>query len=327
MDFEGIHAIPIASLVVSDSDELVAGNAALHAIFPNLQLGRNFWSVLRHPNLGILLDQARQGQRPATTNFTIRTPITVSFQATASRFGSSHVLVCLQDINETANAVQLRKDFIADLSHELRTPLTAIQGVLETAADDPVALAHFLPTLTDQTTRMNGLVNELLTLSRIENNERRRPESKIHLQKIIHDVHAFISPSAQAAGLHIELILPTQDIYLQADEHQLYRAIVNLAQNAIRYGTDGKQVVIKVSVRTAKQIVIDVIDFGAGVDDHHLPRLTERFYRSDAHRAQSDGGHGLGLAIVKHIVIRHRGQLSLSNLPNRGFKASVILPV
>ena len=331
MNYTSIQAIPLPTMIISDGDDIIAANDPACAYFPKMRIGSKLWATLRHPNVQHLLEQARQGKAPVPCELRLNTPTETFLQATAAECGAGNIMLCLQDINETSAAVQMRKDFIADLSHELRSPLTAIQAILETAMNDADALAHFLPVLQEQVTRMDGLAKELLTLSRIENNERRKPDSLVNLNELLCDTCSALEIKARASDVEIDLHLPEQTLDLHADKSEITRALTNLIENALRYAASGKRIEVRAFTPPQSDfasqgfVIIDVIDFGPGVAEHHLPRLTERFYRITPDRARADGGHGLGLAIVKHIATHHRGQLTLSNMPKGGFKASLKL--
>ncbi len=333
MQYSTIQAIPLPAIIVSASDDIVAANDAAQEFFPNLRIGASVWATLRHPKMNDLLQSSRSFKGPQQCEIRLTTPEETYLQATANACDEGEVLICLQDINETSTAIQMRKDFVSDLSHELRSPLTAIQAILETAQDDADALTHFLPTLKDQVARMDGLATELLTLSRIEHNARRVPTSKINLNTLVRSICTALKGKATAANVTIDLRLPKVDLIFLADTSEITRAVTNLIENALHHGASGERINVQVSTQSnhtpdAKDwAVIDIIDFGPGVAEHHLPRLTERFYRTSSHRARNDGGHGLGLAIVKHIANRHRGQLVLANNPKGGFHATLKLPM
>ena len=253
------------------------------------------------------------------------------FNATGSHLGDGNVLICLQDMNETVVAIQMRQNFVADLSHELKTPLTAISGILETCDGDPGAMAHFLPTMSGEVDRMKRLVEDLLTLSRVEANERRSPKQTMVLQDVVAKACAPLAVLADKMGVSIEASLPDDEIHFQGDQSEVVRAIMNLVENALRYGNSGGYVQIAGEINnqanSASNVTIEVSDDGPGVESHHIPRLTERFYRIDAHRSRDAGGSGLGLAIVKHILNHHRGHMSFESQLNQGSKVTLTFPV
>ncbi|MGB0660174.1 MAG: ATP-binding protein [Mangrovicoccus sp.] len=246
------------------------------------------------------------------------------------------VLASFYDITSMETAGQMRRDFVANVSHELRTPLTAILGFIETlrgpARDDREASERFLETMAREAERMNRLVNDLLSLSRLESEERMRPTEKIDIAECLETVIRSITPLANAANVELRMAPPEQCCLLPGDADQLSQVFTNLAENAIKYGGDGG--LVEISCRFLQRdpilrrnaVQIDVKDHGVGFDQMHAHRLTERFYRVDNHRSRSLGGTGLGLAIVKHIVQRHRGRLNIKSEPGQGSCFSVILP-
>jgi two-component system phosphate regulon sensor histidine kinase PhoR len=229
----------------------------------------------------------------------------------------------------------MRRDFVANVSHELRTPLTAISGFVETlqgaAKDDPEARMRFLTIMAAETERMNRLVRDLLHLSRVEAEERIRPETRVDLAAIARSVGDSLQPVAQAAEVRLALEGVEAPIELRADADQMVQVLTNLTENAIKYGSPaGATVTLALKRDTGPRgpvLRVDVVDQGAGIDARHIPRLTERFYRVDSHRSRAMGGTGLGLAIVKHIVQRHRGRLVIESEPGSGSKFSVLLPM
>ena len=248
-----------------------------------------------------------------------------------------YVLLSFQDITQLANASQMRRDFVANVSHELRTPLTALMGFIETlrgpARDDAAARDRFLGIMTGEAERMNRLVGDLLSLSRVESDERVRPTDKVDLRYVLQSTLRNLNPLADEANVTLVLLMGDDPMPLLGDTDQLLQVFTNLIENAIKYGGKGKKVEIQVeqtlrdpSLR-GPAVQVTVRDHGPGIDPIHLPRLTERFYRADSHRSRALGGTGLGLAIVKHILNRHRGRLKISSSLGQGAKFIVILPM
>jgi two-component system phosphate regulon sensor histidine kinase PhoR len=230
-------------------------------------------------------------------------------------------------------ATNIRRDFVANVSHELRTPLTALIGFIETlkgpARDDAAARMRFLTIMEREAGRMNRLVRDLLHLSRVEAEERIRPREKIDVVGIVNMAVATLRPLAQASEVVIEVAV-AEPCELPGDPDQLTQVFNNLIENAIKYGGAGKTVHIRFSTEGSLRgpvLRVDVVDQGEGIDQVHLPRLTERFYRVDSHRSREQGGTGLGLAIVKHIVSRHRGWFKVDSVVGQGSTFSVLLPL
>jgi two-component system phosphate regulon sensor histidine kinase PhoR len=247
------------------------------------------------------------------------------------------VVLSFEDMTAVEESSQIRRDFVANVSHELRTPLTALLGFVETlkgaARDDPEARNRFLGIMEKEAGRMARLVDDLLWLSRVEQEERVRPRDMVDLSAILDRVVAALTPVADKAGVRLVVERPENLPEIPGDNRQLQQIITNLIENAVKYGGNDKQVEIGLSgpaeepsLRTSG-VRISVTDHGEGIAPHHIPRLTERFYRVDNHRSREMGGTGLGLAIVKHMVNRHRGRLRIDSELGVGSRFTVILPL
>ena len=235
----------------------------------------------------------------------------------------------------------VRRDFVANVSHELRTPLTALMGFIETlqgpARNDAAARDRFLAIMQREGNRMNRLIGDLLSLSRVEQEERRRPSECVDLAALIRLACATLAPTARAAGAALVRIGPTEAAEVAGDPDQIQQVLHNLIENAVKYGVrpgaeEGREVRVTLSHVPHEPVLrgpgwaVEVADDGEGIEETHLPRLTERFYRVDTHRSREKGGTGLGLAIVKHIVARHRGRLKIDSAKGQGSRFTVILP-
>jgi two-component system phosphate regulon sensor histidine kinase PhoR len=228
----------------------------------------------------------------------------------------------------------MRADFVANASHELRTPLASLLGFVETlqgpARDDPQARDRFLAIMREQALRMSRLVDDLLSLSRIEQHLHVQPETSVDLSGIVRHIVDTLSPMARDNNVALEIDAP-HTVTVTGDRDELLRVAENLVENAIKYGTGGasergNRVEVAVVAQNG-QGIFSVRDHGPGIAPEHLPRLTERFYRVDAGESRAKGGTGLGLAIVKHIVARHRGRLSIDSRKGDGATFTVALPL
>jgi two-component system phosphate regulon sensor histidine kinase PhoR len=225
----------------------------------------------------------------------------------------------------------MRVDFIANASHELRSPLAALAGFIETllgpARDDPQARARFLDIMRAQAERMSRLVDDLLSLSRIELNAHIRPSARVDLDAVVAGVADSLTPLASAAGVKVEVARPDGPVSVAGDRDELAQVFQNLIENAIKYGADGSRVDVTLGpAQRSGEVAVSVRDYGPGIAAEHLPRLTERFYRVDVASSREKGGTGLGLAIVKHILNRHRGSLQIESKPGDGATFTVRLP-
>jgi len=245
-------------------------------------------------------------------------------------------VISFQDITHVERAGQRRREFVANVSHELRTPLTALMGFIETlrgpAKDDPTARARFLDIMEGEAARMNRLVGDLLSLSRVEGDERVRPTGQVDIAGELRSTVHSLRPLAEEGEARLIVAAPDAPVVIPGDVDQLRQVFTNLVENAIKYGNRGVEVTMTLSEQDrdgalrGPSVRVQVADNGPGIDPMHLPRLTERFYRADSHRSRELGGTGLGLAIVKHIVNRHRGRLRVSSELGEGSVFTVILP-
>ncbi len=245
-------------------------------------------------------------------------------------------LLILDDITALKRTEQMRADFIANAGHELKTPLAALIGFTETllgpARDDAAARERFLTIMHEQARRMARLVDDLLSLSRIELNEHVAPTGLVALAPVIEEVARSLELRAADRGIHIVCKLAPNLPEVHGDRDELVQVFQNLIDNAIKYGRPNTEVTVTgslgpgtVSGAASSQVRVAVTDQGEGIAGEHLPRLTERFYRVDTARSRELGGTGLGLAIVKHLVNRHRGRLEIASRPGRGSSFTVSL--
>lgn len=351
-----LDGVPVPVLVVDAGARMIAANPAAEALFGDDLLNRPFVTVVRHPAVVEAVEWVLAPGRhpepvpdpglpiPAEGAVRLRAVIGADGRDVAAEITVSPLpamldggaMIVLQDRTADEQAEQMRRDFVANVSHELRTPLTAMTGFIETlrgpARDDAAARDRFLDIMEREAGRMNRLIQDLLSLSRVQSEERRRPSTLLDLPLLLRGVVATMTPQAEAAGLRIETEGLEERQRLPGDPDQLVQVFQNLIENAIKYGASGG--LVRVGMRRIDHEpllrgpgwAVHVEDRGEGIDEMHLPRLTERFYRVDTHRSRAQGGTGLGLAIVKHIVNRHRGRLKIESRKGQGSRFTVILP-
>ncbi|WP_187430733.1 Sensor histidine kinase RcsC [Roseobacter fucihabitans] len=333
-----LAALPLPALAIEGSERIIAANSEARALIGQGIEGRNYVTMLRQPALLDAIDNVLRDSRPRTAQYLVSDDVhdciyDVSVRAVATQ---SVVLVSFQDITHLEKAGQMRRDFVANVSHELRTPLTALMGFIETlrgpAKNDSAARDRFLDIMQGEAGRMNRLVGDLLSLSRVESDGRVRPRDTVNLTDILNSVLRTLKPLATDAGVTLEVDFEQTPVEVTGDADQLMQVFTNLIENAVKYGASGKRVTLRIE-RVARDaalrspgVVIHVVDYGPGIDAVHIPRLTERFYRADNHRSRALGGTGLGLAIVKHIINRHRGRLRVHSTLGQGAQFSVALP-
>lgn len=337
-----VPAIPVPCAHVDPDGRVGAINPPLEALFGIAIAGRHYVTAFRQPTVIDRIEAAlatgraetgrylgREGGRDTTHHVTI-SPI----RAAGAPAG---VLVFFEDRTPLEEASERRSEFVANVSHELRTPLTAIAGFIETlrgpARDDAEARDRFLIIMERETRRMNRLVDDLLSLARVEDLERVRPLEDVNLAALLASVIRGLAPQAEARSVTLDLAVCDSAVTMPGDADQLTQVFANLVENAIKYGREGGTVRVALDRVDNAQILkgpglrVTVSDEGEGIDPRHLGRLTERFYRVDSHRSRDMGGTGLGLAIVKHIVSRHRGRLRIESVIGRGSVFSVYLPL
>ncbi len=331
-----ISAFPLPVLLIGPDERVRAANGQVDAILGTELIGKHYITALRQPAIVAAIAETRNTLEPRVTRYTGRNgPKDTVYRVTVAA-ADEDILLTFEDQTAAEEASQMRRDFVANVSHELRTPLTALLGFIETlsgaAKDDPVARDRFLGIMAHEANRMTRLVDDLMSLSRVEEDERVRPREHVDLGALLSSVIKGLEPQASAAGVTVALDLVGSDEMVPGDAGQLVQVFTNLVENAIKYGASGGEVAVRLMPRAMHQrlrgeaVEVTVSDKGDGIAEHHIARLTERFYRVDNHRSREVGGTGLGLAIVKHIINRHRGRLLITSEEGQGTTVSVFLP-
>jgi two-component system phosphate regulon sensor histidine kinase PhoR len=337
-----VERLPDPLLVLGSDRSVRRANAAARLAF-----GADMASVLRHPDLRSAIEAAFAVRTPQTAEFALPVPVqrevaaTVIFMDPPLADGGM-ALAILSDRTRERAVERMRADFVANASHELRTPLASLIGFIATlqgpASDDPPAQRRFLAIMAEQAERMNRLIDDLMSLSRIELTEHQPPAELVDLAQLVDTVVAGFEPRLKARQMTLSLNVAEALPAVLADADQLAQVATNLVDNAVKYGRDGGTVQVLVThapqggrYPTRPGLVLSVTDDGRGIAREHVPRLTERFYRVDKGRSRLAGrgptGTGLGLAIIKHIVNRHRGVLAIDSEEGRGSTFSVWLPI
>lgn len=338
MSQELISAMPIPAILVDVEGQIAATNQGAHGLFGARLLGRHYITVLRQPNLLDAVERAIQKREETATQYlATEARRDITLLATCVPMKDGRILISFEDRTLMEEAFQMRREFVANVSHELRTPLTALMGFIETlsgaARDDAEARDRFLAIMQREASRMNRLVADLLSLSKVEAEERVRPSGQVDLGKLLRTVIHSLEPLIEEKQTRLETKFPETMVEIPGDADQLAQVMTNLIENAVKYAPSGTRVRLTLHqvdahpMLRADAVVLTVEDSGEGIDAVHIPRLTERFYRIDSHRSREMGGTGLGLAIVKHIVNRHRGRLRIESEKGKGSTFSVILPL
>jgi two-component system phosphate regulon sensor histidine kinase PhoR len=323
-----VDAIPTAALALDAAGVLVHHNRLAAEMFPKIKSGQPMSQVSRSPDLLVAVDRALDAEERIDVELIERVPVERRVAATVSRLGraatpsSPHVLVTFRDLTEQDRLAQMRADFIANASHELRTPLASLRAFVETlqgpAREDAAARKRFLQLMAHQAERMTRLIDDLLSLSRVEMRVHLPPRGIVELNETAAYVCQSLEPVAEAAKVKVTLVRDDAGARIRGDREEIVQVLQNLIQNAIKYGREGGNIEVRIGRdaprgSTGAKVWVSVTDDGPGIAPEHLPRLTERFYRVNVVSSREKGGTGLGLAIVKHILNRHRGELRIAS--------------
>jgi two-component system phosphate regulon sensor histidine kinase PhoR len=339
-----IAAVPDPLILLDERRRVVRANAQAAAFVGAVEEPRDLATALRNPAVLGAADAVLRGETARVVDFTITVPVERQLRARVARIerpslDGAVAVLSLHDITQLKRAEQMRADFIANASHELRTPLATLIGFIETlrgpARDDAEVRERFLAIMHGQASRMTRLVEDLLSLSRIELNEHVMPTNWLQLGPLLRSVAEALELRAGERAMRILLALPPALPDVLGDRDELAQVFQNLLDNAVKYGrpgteiTVGAETVLRLShhgdVGSIPFVSVAVRDHGEGIAREHLPRLTERFYRIDTARSRELGGTGLGLAIVKHILNHHRGFLEVESTSGTGSVFTVFL--
>ncbi|MFN3369914.1 MAG: ATP-binding protein [Sphingomonadaceae bacterium] len=332
----GIASLADPALIVSPQWRVLAANEGALGLFGQRITGADLRQTVRHP---VIMDAVRlgmQGNTPVLREVTTLGAQDGAFRVRVVALGDGRQLLTFTDITQARLTERMRADFVANASHELRTPLANISGFIETllgpAFDDEPARRRFLEIMSREAGRMSRLIDDLLSLSRIELDKYVRPQTVIDLPPLLSDVGKTLAMRLEGDGRKLVIELEAELPQVVADRDQMLQVLHNLISNALKYGRSGTPIVVSAARDTGtarggeEMVRVSVTDEGEGIAPEHLPRLTERFYRVDTGRSRSMGGTGLGLAIVKHIVERHRGRLDISSRQGEGTTVSFLVP-
>lgn len=328
-----ISALPEAALLVDQAGIIVAANMRAEEGF-SVPLQRQPVALfIRSSSMASALANVFRSDQPIEFEYEERGKVPRTVFAHVAKLESDSpvplALILLRDRTREAQIEKMRSDFVANASHELRTPLTTLSGFIETmqgaAKQDEKARGQFLQTMKTQADRMSRLIDDLLSLSRIELDEHMEPKELVNLGSIIKQTESYVRPIAMETGCDLHLSI-TPDVFVRGDANQLGQVAHNLIENAVKYSGKGKRVLVELT-RSDSEAILSVVDNGPGIAAHHIPRLTERFYRVNVQDSRTRGGTGLGLAICKHIINRHRGRLAVESETGAGSTFRMLLPI
>ena len=323
-----VQALPEPVLLLDSGGMVTAANDAMRRALERNPVGQHLSAAIRAPAVLGAADAALGGAAPLHVEYEVRGPMPRTFDAYIAAIGDGAVLLQLNDLTREQQIERMRADFVANASHELRTPLASLSGFIETlmgaAKNDAAARERFLGLMGAQAQRMKRLIDDLLSLSRIEMNAHLRPSGNIDLAEAARHVTDVMSGMAKAEGCALNLDLPDK-LMAVGERDEIVQVIQNLIENALKYAGSGKRIDISAK-REGATVELTVRDFGPGISEEHIPRLTERFYRVSVQESRSRGGTGLGLAIVKHILNRHRARLIIASKLGEGSSFTIRMP-
>lgn len=337
-----VESLPDPAIVLDNSGTVLVFNALANELFDAAETGRHLSQTTRAPDLLEAVDAARDSGQMQSCRLDFKVPVERSLTGTVTPFpnvlessGTPALLIVLRDLSEQDLLIRMRADFVANASHELRTPLASLKGFVETlqhaAKDDPAARDKFLKIMQQQAERMARLIDDLLSLSRIEMHAHVLPKGQVELSGLLAHVVQTLQPIAQEKGITLSFASSAEGV-VTGDRDELIQVFQNLIENAIKYGRTGGRVEVTSGVvggdgSEQGRYVVAVADDGPGIAPEHLPRLTERFYRVNAAESRHIGGTGLGLAIAKHVVNRHRADLQIESTVGKGSTFRVVFPL
>jgi two-component system phosphate regulon sensor histidine kinase PhoR len=342
-----VDTLPDILIMVNDGCKIVRTNRAARAIFGQNLAQRHLNDVIESQSMQNAVESVIQDFKGREVEFRIEEPVIRDFLAIIERFpvpsaGGITTVITMNDITELKSVEQMRADFVANASHEIRTPLASIKGFIETlqgpAKDDEVAREEFLGIMLDQANRMQQLINDLLSLSKIEMNAHTMPTEPVDFSAVIRKEMEHFTHVGAEKNMRIHCQIHDNLPQVKGEANELAQVVHNLISNAIKYGYRDSEVSIRANITTdlpqdinmrnlARVVALSVKDEGEGIPKQHLPRLMERFYRVDSARTREIGGTGLGLAIVKGIIARHRGAITIDSAPGEGSEFTVYLPI
>ncbi len=330
-----LRSIPDALFIIDAKGVILMASSAANDMFGSLTFtGRPFIEVVRNNEFFSLIEQVRERHEPGVTEFPIEYPeerycvVRVSPLMYRREDVLSGFVAIFHDITQLNKLEQTRKDFVANISHELKTPITAITGFAETllegALDDKQHAIKFLQTIKANSERINGLVDDLMMISKIELGVIKVMKTSVRFAEVAESVLAILKNKAVEKKLSLTMSVQQNREVIQADRDRLTQILTNLVDNGIKF-TERGGIIFGTEEENGKTVIF-VADTGIGVPQKNLPRLGERFYRVDAGRSRNMGGTGLGLAIVKHLVKAHGWDLQIENNTGKGLKVRIIIP-
>ena len=326
-----VAALPDPVLLLDRHGIVMAANRRALDILDFDPTDHHVSAAIRAPQILEAVSHVLKVNEAVRVDYEMPVPLPRHFEAFISHIGGDDdaaALILLRDLTREQQIERMRADFVAHASHELRTPLASLLGFIETlqgpARNDEAARDRFLGLMLAQAGRMRRLIDDLLSLSRIEMNAHLRPSGTVDLNQVARHVRDTLSGLAKEAGVEV-VIGMNAPMPVQGDWDELVQVVQNLIENAIKYASSGK--LVEIAGRSdGRFFELSVRDHGPGIAEEHIPRLTERFYRINVQESRARGGTGLGLAIVKHILNRHRARLIIRSELAKGSTFTIRIP-
>jgi len=332
---KALNLIQDQIFVINKNKTVIFANTAAKNQFGSKVVANHYASIIRDANFIEAINNIFENKKNSSVNSEINFPTYQFFKANLyyieeNLFDENFtIMVVLQDLTDLLKIEKLKSDFVANVSHELRTPLQSIKLGLETITDGPAksdntAKQKFLNIMKNETNRMDQLITDLLTLSKIEQEEHKRPNDKVNIKNIVNIVISNLETLSQNKKIKISNLI-SSDMIVLGDQNKLIEVFYNIIENAIKYSDENKEISVKAEIKD-DFVEIKIIDQGYGIPKTSLGRVTERFFRIDPEKSKKVGGTGLGLAIVKHLINQHRGQLNIRSELNKGSEFEIKLP-
>ena len=333
-----LDQIPDQIIIINKEKNIIFINKKSEERFGKNIKDHHIAEVLRNADFLNAIDQVIANKNPITIKIENKKPIfqvyeAVIFASPSFFLGTQQsFFICMKDLTDMYKVQQLKSDFVANVSHELRTPIQTIKLGLETinqghGHNDEEAKKNFLSLMLKETIRMEDLIKDLLTLSRIEQQEHVKPNNKINIQEIIEYVQKFYQETLSKKNIVIENNLDVQNLDIMGDKDRLIEIFSNLINNAIKYSDFNKKIYVSSQKKSNDQLEILIKDEGIGIPRELLPRISERFFRVENEKTRKINGTGLGLAIVKHLIKQHRGEFHIQSTEGSGTEITVRLPL
>ena len=328
-------------ILVDGARQVVYANTAASKFMDVATIGRDLAISFRHPSALEAVDDVLKNKFEQTSEINIAAPIPQIYQLQTKSVElpqgiGQGAMIVMRDVTSLKSSDQMRQDFIANVSHELRSPISSLIGIIETlresAQADRATQQKYLQIMSEEAARMARLIDDLLSLSKVEVSEHVAPVESVSIRSILDTTIELLRERALEKGMILKLTSAVSSPDVSGDSDELMEVFQNLIDNAIKYGDTESEINIIVGKVTripdlkVPGLFISIENQGEGIAAEHIPRLTERFYRVDKGRSRKTGGTGLGLAIVKHIVSRHRGRLSIESFEGKTTTFTVFLP-